>query len=265
MRFAVFALPLFLIAGACSSADRGSASPSTQGDELVVPTFSGIYSEDIPFRDEGKIWQLSLRPEGSFSMAVQGLYDCDHLECPSSSVLGRLGWTHVVGTWQTISGSSQVTLRPEGAAAFPLTLVLGANTLEAKGTLAGKDIAGTLPIMALYGKDHPRETQLDGTWVVDSPADADGYQSDLNGAPIDVKKTSHYVAFDAKARMFREWTGSAEPLASGPFSLGAQPDGKGVLVIESEQLPNAATVDSLDGSKVTLVVAGGAALHLTRK
>lgn len=261
MRFAVLALLSIGVLGGCSSADQ---TTSTDGDEIVAPTFSGIYSEDLPLRDEGRIWQLSLRPDGSFSMAVQGLYDCDHLECPSSSVLGKLGWTRVSGKWKPVSGTSQIDLRPTNAPAFHLTLALGPDSLDAHGTLADKPITGLLSITALYGKDHPREKQLDGTWLVDSPVDADGRQSDLNGAPVDMRKASHFVSFDAATGKFREWT-TAAPLAEGPFSLGAGPSGKGVLVIESEQLPNAATLDSIDGSKVSLVVAGGASLHLTRQ
>jgi hypothetical protein len=262
MRVAVVALLSCLIGG-CSS---GDATTTTDGDEVVAPAYSGIYSEDLPLRDEGRIWQLSLRADGTFSMAVQGLYDCEHLECPTSRVLGQLGWTRVAGKWRSVAGSSQVDLRPTNAAPFNLTLALGPDTLDAHGTIGDKPIAGLLSIKALYGKDHPREKQLEGTWLVDTPPDADGRQSDLNGAPIDVRKASHFVSFDATTLTFREWTGTAAPLAEGPFSLGVGPSGKGVLVMESEQLlPNAATLDSLDGSKVELVVAGGASLHLTRQ
>jgi hypothetical protein len=281
----VLAASFVLFACAAESAPSADGAPDEE-DYTKVSPYAGAFNDfgGSASRAQGSVFTLSIRTDGTFTMAVEGIYGCSNFKgsgyqgysCPSSWSDGMAGWTEVSGTWKAVSGG--VELQPKSdigkpSDPFVLALSVKGDKLDLSGEIPPhRPIKGKLDVQALCAKPHTvKDKALDGTWLVDSPLDKDGDQPLLSGSMMYVKGMQHLVKFDSKAHTYSEWRSDAKPRsihAVGPWGVGGAPDGKGlgVVVLDGEgSLFDNVTIEKLAGDKLTLGIVGDRRITLTRQ
>jgi hypothetical protein len=276
-RFGVRGLSVVLLTAlaACSAADDGTDDTS-EGAVSASTEFAGLF-DSFPHAEgfqDGTVWQLDVRPDGRFSMFVQGLYGCDRYagySCPSSWSDGYAGWTQVDGEWKARAGG--VTLQPKGEGRpsdpIKLDLAIHGTQLDLSGTIVpNRHIDGHLTVRALDAKPHTaKEADLGGNWVADTSMDDDGDHPSITGSSLYVRDYKHLVVFDAASRTLGEARSNIVPktLDAGKYRVAGAPDGSGAgVLIFNEQWPEHETIALASADRLTFDFGGGRSLSMHR-
>jgi hypothetical protein len=272
-----FALAAPVLVSACSTSSTDAGDEDAESDVTGGSRYAGVFTSygAAGVRPEGNVWELNVRPDKTFELYVQGLYGCKRYagyDCPSTWNDGALGYTTVSGTWSSTRLGLTVQPTGEGLPADPISLTMKFNgsKVDLSGEIANRPVSGSLDVEALDAKAHTtKDSDLDGTWIADSPIDKDGDQPAIVGSTLYVKGWRHTVKFDTAAHTWSETRGDENPTNArlGTFRIAGRPDGSGggLVVLQDGSLPDIPAITAVEKDRLTFEVTQGRTLTLHRQ